>query len=148
LACNHDQHNGRCDRLRGHCDAEQHAAAPDRHGDRVRRRHFYDIGKRYRAALARANVEVPLVPTAGSVENLASLLRANSRVSVALIEAGVFDARATSGIETLGTIFYEPLWWFHRRAIEDAGIDALRDRKVSIGPDDIGTRALELMKRG
>ena len=44
---------------------------------------YYDIGQRYRTVLARANVEVQLVPTAGSVENLASLLNANSRVSVA-----------------------------------------------------------------
>src|SRR5262245_2336602 len=40
---------------------------------------YYDIGQRYRTVLARANVEVQLVPTAGSVENLASLLNANLR---------------------------------------------------------------------
>jgi len=110
---------------------------------------YYDIGQRYRTVLARANVEVQLVPTAGSVENLASLLNANSRVSVALIEGGIFGARNTSGVESLGTIFYEPLWWFHRRAMQGTGTEALRDRKVSIGPEGSGTRALslELIKR-
>ena len=110
---------------------------------------YYDIGQRYRAVLARANVEVQLVPTAGSVENLASLLNANSRVNVALIEGGVFGTRDASGVESLGTIFYEPLWWFHRGAIEGAGTEALRDRKISIGPEGSGTRALslELIKR-
>jgi len=34
---------------------------------------YDEIGKRYRAALARADVEVQLVPTAGSVEALAKL---------------------------------------------------------------------------
>jgi TRAP-type uncharacterized transport system substrate-binding protein len=110
---------------------------------------YYDIGQRYRAVLARANVEVQLVPTAGSVDNLASLLDSNSRVSVALIEGGIFGARDTSGVESLGTIFYEPLWWFRRRAIGGAGGESLRDRKVSIGPEGSGTRALaiELTKR-
>jgi len=110
---------------------------------------YHDIGQRYRAVLARANVEVQLVPTAGSVENLASLLNANSRVNVALIEGGVFGTRDASGVESLGTIFYEPLWWFHRGAIEGAGTEALRDRKISIGPEGSGTRALslELIKR-
>jgi TRAP-type uncharacterized transport system substrate-binding protein len=111
---------------------------------------YHDIGQRYRAVLARANVDVQLVPTAGSVENLASLLKANSRVNVALIDGGILGARAASGIESLGTIFYEPLWSFHRSAIEGLGsIDALRGRKVSIGPEGSGTRALalELMKR-
>jgi len=63
---------------------------------------YHDIGQRYRAVLARANVEVQLVPTAGSVENLASLLNANSRVNVALIEGGIFGARDTSGVERSG----------------------------------------------
>lgn len=110
---------------------------------------YYDIGQRYRAILARSNVEVQLVPTAGSVENLARLHNANSPVSVALIEGGIFDARDTSGIDSLGTIFYEPLWWFHGRSIEGTGSQSLRGRKVSIGPEGSGTRALslELMKR-
>ena len=83
------------------------------------------------------------------MENLASLLNANSRVNVALIEGGVFGPRDASGVESLGTIFYEPLWWFHRGAIEGAGTEALRDRKISIGPEGSGTRALslELIKR-
>ena len=105
---------------------------------------YYDIGQRYRAVLSRANVEVQLQPTAGSVENLASLRNANSRVSVALIDGGVLSARDISGVESLGTIFYEPLWWFRKGAIEGTGTDALRDRKVSIGPEGSGTRALSL----
>ena len=32
---------------------------------------YYEIGERYRAALSDENVQVQLVPTAGSVENLA-----------------------------------------------------------------------------
>src|SRR5262245_62624183 len=34
---------------------------------------YYQAGQRYRAALARENVDVQLVPTPGSVENLAML---------------------------------------------------------------------------
>jgi TRAP-type uncharacterized transport system substrate-binding protein len=34
---------------------------------------YYEIGQRYRAALARANVDVQLVQTAGSLENRALL---------------------------------------------------------------------------
>jgi TRAP-type uncharacterized transport system substrate-binding protein len=41
----------------------------------------YDVGKRYRAALARAGVEVKLVSTTGSVENRALLLDPHSGVA-------------------------------------------------------------------
>ena len=35
---------------------------------------YYELGERYRSALARAGVEVRLVPTGGSLDNLALLL--------------------------------------------------------------------------
>lgn len=109
----------------------------------------YEVGKRYRAALARANVEVRLVPTTGSVENRGLLLDPHSGVSVGLIEGGINYTDDTSGLESLGTVFYEPLWWFHKREIRGVGVDGLRGQKVSIGPEGSGTRALslELAKR-
>jgi TRAP-type uncharacterized transport system substrate-binding protein len=110
---------------------------------------YYEIGKRYRAVLARSNVQLQLLPTAGSVENLAMLRDPNSGASVGLIQGGIPGAGDTSGVESLGTLFYEPLWWFHKREILGAGPEGLSGRKVSIGPPGSGTRALslELMKR-
>ena len=72
---------------------------------------YFEVGKLYRAALG-DDVEVRLVPTAGSPENLALLLDPHSGVSVALIQGGTVGAEDTSELESLGTLFYEPLWWF------------------------------------
>ena len=110
---------------------------------------YYEVGKRYRAALARANVVVELVQTAGSVENLAMLRDRRSDVSVGLVQGGIPGGGDTSGLESLGTLFYEPLWWLRRREIGGEGVDALRGRTISIGPEGSGTRALslELIKR-
>jgi TRAP-type uncharacterized transport system substrate-binding protein len=110
---------------------------------------YYEVGKRYRDALAKAKVEVQLVPTAGSVENLAMLRDPHSGASVGLIQGGIPGTGDTSGLESLGTVFYEPLWWFNKREIRGEGTDGLRGRKISIGPEGSGTRALaiELMKR-
>ena len=105
---------------------------------------YYEIGERYRAALSNENVQVQLVPTAGSVENLAMLRDPNSGVSVALIEGGILSAADTSGVESLGTVFYEPLWWFHKREILGEAANRLRGQRVSIGPEGSGTRALTL----
>ena len=110
---------------------------------------YYEIGERYRAALSYENVQVQLMPTAGSVENLAMLRDPNSGVSVALIEGGILSAADTSGVESLGTVFYEPLWWFHKREILGEAANRLRGQRISIGPEGSGTRALtlELLKR-
>src|SRR6516162_6134164 len=103
---------------------------------------YYEVGERYRAALARENVEVRLLPTAGSAENLAMLRDPHSAVSFALIEGGILGVGDGSGVESLGTVFYEPLWWFHRREVRAEGADSLVGRKISIGEPGSGTHAL------
>jgi len=110
---------------------------------------YYEDGKRYRGALAKAGVEVQLLPTAGSVETATLLRDPHSGVSVGLIQGGVIGAANTAGLESLGTLAYEPLWWFHKRENQGVGVDGLRGRKIAIGPQGSGTRALslELIKR-
>jgi hypothetical protein len=65
------------------------------------------------------------------------------------MQGGIVRAADSSELESLGTVFYEPLWWFHRREIKAVGLAGLQGQKVSIGPEGSGTRALclELLKR-
>jgi TRAP transporter TAXI family solute receptor len=105
---------------------------------------YYQLGERYRAALADEGVDVQLVSTSGSVENLAMLRDPNTRVSVALMQGGVISTGAAKGLESLGTVFYEPCLWFRRSEIKETGVAGLRGRKISIGPEGSGTRALLL----
>src|SRR6516164_8341121 len=109
---------------------------------------YAEYGKRYRSALAKAGVEVQLRSTAGSVETAALLRDPHSGVSVGLMQGGIVGAN-TAGLESLGAVAYEPLWWFRRRENQGVGADGLRGRKIAIGPQGSGTRALslELIKR-
>jgi TRAP-type uncharacterized transport system substrate-binding protein len=117
---------------------------------------YQEDGKRYQAALAKAGVEVQLRATAGSVETAELLRDPRSGVSVGLMQGGVVGVMQggggganTAGLESLGTVAYEPLWWFRRREIQGVGAEGLRGRKIAIGPPGSGTRALslELIKR-
>jgi len=109
---------------------------------------YYEIGRQYQALLARTGVELRLVATAGSVENLALLRDPHSGVSIALVHGGSVG-EAAGELESLGTLFYEPLWILHRGGLEGATLAALRGRKVSIGPVGSGSHALllKLLKR-
>src|SRR6516164_8494820 len=110
---------------------------------------YYEIGKRYQVALERAGEQLRLVETAGSVENLALLRDRSSGVKVALVQGGTIGKDDAPEFESLGTLFYEPLWIFHRSELQGLTPGTLRGRKVSIGPEGSGTRALmlELLKR-
>ena len=105
---------------------------------------YHETGKRYQEVLARAGVRVRLVPTSGAVANLALLRDPRSGVSVALAQGGTTSEREAPEIESLGTVFYEPLWLFQRRELSGKGVDQLRGRKVSIGPEGSGTRLVAL----
>jgi TRAP transporter TAXI family solute receptor len=109
---------------------------------------YYEIGRQYQALLARTGVELRLVATAGSVENLALLSDPQSGVKIALVEGGSVG-KASGELESLGTLFYEPLWIFHRGGLEGGTMAALRGQKVSIGPVGSGSHALllQLLKR-
>jgi TRAP transporter TAXI family solute receptor len=110
---------------------------------------YNEIGKRYREILARSGVELRLRQTGGSVENVELLRDRRSGVSVGLVQGGSLGDTEVSELESLGTVFYEPLWLFTRSELHGAGLDGLRGRKISIGPEGSGTRvlALELLKR-
>jgi TRAP-type uncharacterized transport system substrate-binding protein len=105
---------------------------------------YHEVGKYYRTILAQAGVELRLVPTDGAVENLALLRDPRSGVNVALVQGGNARESDANLIESLGTLFYEPLWLFYRRELRPLDIDSLHGRKVSIGPLGSGTHALAL----
>jgi TRAP transporter TAXI family solute receptor len=105
---------------------------------------YNEIGKRYQEILARDGVRLRLVTTSGAVQNLALLRNRRSGVSVALLQGGTTTEAEAPEIESLGTVFYEPLWLFQRRELKGQGLDGLRGKKISIGAEGSGTRALSL----
>lgn len=108
----------------------------------------YELGVRYREILVQAGVNLQLLPTSGGLENLARLRDPKSGVGVGFIQGGTTSKKESPDLESLGTVFYEPLWLFYRSEI-GGGIQALRGRRLSIGPEGSGGRALalELIKR-
>ena len=108
----------------------------------------HELGIRYRDILAQSGVKLQLLPTAGGLENLARLRDPKSGVGVGFIQGGTTNQKESPGVESLGTVSYEPLWFFRRSEIGE-GVQALRGRRLSIGPEGSGGRALalEIVKR-
>jgi len=103
----------------------------------------YDVlGQRYQEILAREGIELKLEPSAGAVENLRRLNDPHSGVSVGFSQGGLTNARDSPDLVSLGTMFYEPLWFFCRGDGCGRRVGDLRGKKISIGPEGSGTRAL------
>jgi TRAP transporter TAXI family solute receptor len=103
----------------------------------------FDLYSReYQAILKRSGVQLRLVPSAGSVENLTRLNDPRSSIAVALVQGGLTSEAESPELESLGTMFFQPFWLFVRREIPVTRVEDLRSRRIAIGPEGSGTRKL------
>ena len=111
---------------------------------------YAEFGSRYAKALAQNGIEVRLVPSEGSSANL-QLLREN-KVDLGFVQGGSDEnpLNTKSGIESLGSLFVEPLWLFYKT---QAAIDAttndtltsfgqLKTLRINVGTPGSGVPAL------
>ena len=100
---------------------------------------YHAFAKRYAEFLAHEGITLELRSTAGSVENL-ELLR-SGEVSLAMVQGGVDDGGEAS-LRSLGSVYYEPLWLFYRKEFALVQLRDLAGRRLAVGPEGSGTRAL------
>ncbi len=105
---------------------------------------YHAYGLRYQAILARDGVRLELRPSSGAVENVARLRNADTDVSIGFVQGGVARALDPPVLETLGSVYYEPLWVFYRGSAQFDRINALKGKRIALGPEGSGTRNLAL----
>jgi TRAP-type uncharacterized transport system substrate-binding protein len=78
---------------------------------------FESFGEQYRQALGREGITLELRRSGGTVANLAALRDESSDVAFAFVQGGATTEGegGHEGLESLGSLFYEPVWLFHRK---------------------------------
>ena len=78
---------------------------------------YEEFGKRYAKILAQDGIDVVLLPSEGSAQNL-QLLRAG-KADLGFVQGGASEANAedTQNLESLGSLFVEPIWLFYREEV-------------------------------
>jgi len=92
---------------------------------------YDEFGKRYAKALAGYGITVRLLPSQGSQENL-EMLR-DGRADLGFVQGGTSERRMEDeeNLESLGSLFVEPLWLFYREAVAPQGSNReARDTKA------------------
>jgi TRAP-type uncharacterized transport system substrate-binding protein len=104
---------------------------------------YNHYAKLYREFLAKNGVTLELRSTSGAVQSLSLLMAEDSGVDVAFVQGGTGYGDNAPNLVSLGSLYYAPLWVFHRgKPIAD--LDGLRGRRIAIGAEESGTRALAL----
>ncbi len=103
---------------------------------------YYQFGLRYAEILDRAGIELTLVESAGSQENITALQLPDSEVDIAVIQGGTPADPDGAKLAALGSLFFEPLWIFFRQPAEYTRLPQLDGLHVAIGPVGSGTRTV------
>ena len=110
---------------------------------------YAGFGKRYAKALAAYGIKVVLQPTRGSLDNLRALRDPKRDVDLGFVQGGSSEAARMADeqkggvpLESLGSLFFEPLWIFYRSPGPLADLRALRGLRVNLGARGSGTPGL------
>ena len=107
---------------------------------------YYQFAQRYAAILAKNGITLEVKSSAGSLENLARLQ--SDEAQVGFVQGGVVppkedpDAEDDSGLLSLGSLFYEPVWVFYRGERDLTRLTDLRGKRIAIGQEGSGVRQL------
>ena len=104
---------------------------------------YFEFAQMYSDYLAPQGIELELRETAGTIENYELLLN-DKDVDLAIVQGGVASEEfvENNALETLGSLFFEPVWVFYRADKSIADLRDLDDLRIAIGVKNSGTAAI------
>lgn len=103
---------------------------------------YYGFGMQYAAQFSKDGVDLTVLESTGSIDNLAQLMEDGRNVHAALIQGGIGKPEDFPNLESLGSLYYEPLWLFHHKALNLETLGDLKGKRIAIGSQGSGTYAL------
>ena len=102
---------------------------------------YYGYCTQYAESLAENGITLHVRETRGSVENYDLLLNDDS-IDIAIVQGGTTPATATTKLESIASVYPEPLWIFCRGDKVFTDIRELKGLRVAVGPTGSGTRCI------
>ena len=103
---------------------------------------YYAVAQAYQRLLSREGFTLKIHPGPGSLATLQRLVAGEA--TVGFVQGGVAQTVDAGRLRALATVFYEPLWVFHRKRLPVTYFAVLRGRRLAIGEEGSGTRVLAL----
>jgi TRAP transporter TAXI family solute receptor len=116
---------------------------------------YYRYALSYKEILARDGITMQVQVSAGSLENLARLRGAQPLAGGVLVPGGATPAASAGFVQggttlpedsnnllSIGRMFYELVWVFHRLPADTDRLTQLRGKRIAVGPSGSGTQQL------
>jgi TRAP transporter TAXI family solute receptor len=101
---------------------------------------YYTFGKEYARLAAKDGFTVEVLTGAGSVETLKRLTAGQAMAG--FVQGGTAEAVPTEGLRSLGSLYYEPVWLFHKKTKLLRGLNDLHGLRIQVGEEGSGIRPL------
>lgn len=104
---------------------------------------YYATAHAFADSLEKSGVELKIRETAGSVENFDLLLN-DDTVTLAIVQGGAAptEAHAAGTIEAIASLYFEPLWVFHRADLAVKDLGDLKGLRIALGEMGSGSHTL------
>lgn len=103
---------------------------------------YYATALKYAEIFAREGVILEVLETAGTAENY-RLLTSDPSVHVALVQGGAQpEQQPRNDFEAIASLYFEPLWIFHRVGDRVGRLRDFQHKRISIGLPESGTELL------
>jgi TRAP-type uncharacterized transport system substrate-binding protein len=103
---------------------------------------YEQLASKYVEYFKKHNVAIELLPTSGSQENIQRLSDRKDPIQAAFVQGGSLHNKTVPGVESLGSVDYEPIWFFYKGSLlKDGRLDKTKLPKVriAVGPEGSGT---------
>jgi TRAP transporter TAXI family solute receptor len=101
---------------------------------------YYAFAQEYARLMRNDGILLEVVSTAGSVENIDLLKK--GEVSLALVQGGSATADDKEHLQSLGSLFLEPVWVFTRKQKSIKRLTDLKGKRIAVGSAGSGTYLL------
>lgn len=105
---------------------------------------YRTTAEKYKKIIEGHGVKVEILPSRGALDNLHRLADPATKADVGFVQGGLTDGVDISRLRSLGSVFAQPLMVYHRSPEPVEIISQLRGKRLAIGPEGSGTRALAL----
>ena len=99
---------------------------------------YFKMAQQYRNALAEEGIDLEIISSTGSGENINRLL--NKQADLAFIQGGTGNHEES--LLSLGSLYYEPLWIFLNKELDINNMAGLSGLRIAIGKEGSGTQIL------
>lgn len=101
---------------------------------------YFHYGQEFAQILARDGIRLEVRTTGGSIDNLRLL--ESGEIDIAFMQGGVGTHAKTDDLISLGSLYYEPIWVFHRVGLDLGPNASLKGLRIVMGSKGSATEIL------